>query len=114
MTCTFDQPSITQAAQKAGCGIYQGPRGSPENVGSDISSVHPFVRTHPITGWKTVFAGALHCMHVNDVTKVESEDLLRKVLEIISHNPDLQVRHHWESPGDLGKLKGSRVKAASY
>lgn len=79
-----------------------GPRGSPANVGSDLASVHPVVRTHPITGWKAAFAVGVHCGHINDVTKSESNQILEKIVNLAALNPDLQVRFHWQNPHDIG------------
>lgn len=36
--------------------IYEGPRGSPDNVGSELYADHPVVRTNPVSGWKSIFA----------------------------------------------------------
>ncbi|TAQ91175.1 hypothetical protein B7494_g545 [Chlorociboria aeruginascens] len=101
LTATFAQPKLNEAAEKFQTHIFEGPRGSPENVGTVLSNVHPVVRTHPITGWKAVFAAGVHCSHINGVTKSESEDLQAKILSLIANNPDLQVRHHWENPNDM-------------
>lgn len=61
------------------------------------------VRTHPVTGWKTLFAGGLHCRRVNDVTDFESEQLLSKIISLVGDNHDLQVRFRWNNPGDVGE-----------
>jgi alpha-ketoglutarate-dependent taurine dioxygenase len=44
-----------RAAQAGGFGLYEKPRGSPLNVGGELASDHPVVRTNPITGWKSIF-----------------------------------------------------------
>ena len=61
------------------------------------------VRTHPVTGWKTLFAGGLHCRRVDGVVESESQDLLAKILRLVSDNHDLQVRFRWNGSGDMGK-----------
>jgi hypothetical protein len=61
------------------------------------------VRTHPTTGWKTLFAGGLHCRRVNGVTEWESKELLEKILRLVADNHDLQVRIRWNTPSDFGK-----------
>ena len=61
------------------------------------------VRTHPVTGWKSLYAGGLHCSRVEGVTMAESQELLAKILRLVSDNHDLQVRFRWESSGDIGE-----------
>lgn len=90
-------------AASKGTTIFEGPRGSPVNTGSALTAVHPVVRTHPITGWKGVFALGVHCHHINDVTKPESDQILQKIHHLVALNPDLQVRFRWEYPHDIGK-----------
>ena len=48
-------PEFTAAAARHGFKINQGPRGASENVGEELSAEHPFVRTNPVTGWKSLF-----------------------------------------------------------
>lgn len=61
------------------------------------------VRTHPVTGWKTLFAGGLHCRRIDGVSEAESQELLTKILRLVSDNHDLQVRFRWNTSGDMGK-----------
>jgi alpha-ketoglutarate-dependent taurine dioxygenase len=51
---TFEgyNPDFAEAAQKNGFKVYSAERGAPENVGEELSAVHPVVRTNPVTGWK--------------------------------------------------------------
>ncbi len=104
LTATFSQQALNQLAQAKGMTIFEGPRGSPDNVGTAMKAVHPVVRTHPVTGWKSVFAGGTHCQRINNVTSKESEYLVDKVMQLIVENHDLQVRFRWENVGDLGTL----------
>lgn len=60
------------------------------------------VRTHPVTRWKTLFAGGLHCRRIEDVSETESQDILAKILRLVADNHDLQVRFKWETSGDMG------------
>ncbi|KAF2678538.1 TauD-domain-containing protein [Lentithecium fluviatile CBS 122367] len=81
--------------------IHEGPRGSPENVGRELASVHPVVRTNPVTGWKSVFALGPFPKRVNELYSDESEELLKKILGVVTANHDLQVRFKWKSENDL-------------
>lgn len=110
LTATYSQEALNQVAASKGTTIFQGPRGSPANTGSALTSVHPVVRTHPITGWKGVFALGVHCHHINDVTKVESDEILEKIIHLVALNPDLQVRFRWENSHDIGKSFATIVR----
>lgn len=88
-------------------------RGSPENIGQDLTAVHPIVRTNPVTGWKGLFVNREFTKQVNGLTKGESDALLEFLFDHISsvsffskhqsfksannQNHDLQVRFRWEA-----------------
>lgn len=59
-------------------------RGSPENVGQDLKSVHPVIRTNPVTGWKGLFVNRGFTKRINELTKPESDALLNFLWEHIS------------------------------
>lgn len=88
----------------------------------EIETIHPLVRVHPATGWKSVYVNPgmfsertmyflqrairkLMCVHLNcagfvrrivGVPKVESDAILDFLFHQISENPDFQVRFKWE------------------
>lgn len=70
---------------------------------NQLTPSKPMVRTHPITGWKTVWGFGLHVQHIDDVTEIESQELLSKITRLVSDNHDLQVRFRWSNSGDMGK-----------
>jgi len=87
-------------------------RGSPENIGQDLKSVHPVIRTNPVTGWKGLFVNRGFTKYINGLTKSESDNLLEYLFDHISsvsprfylprycadrQNHDLQVRFRWEA-----------------
>lgn len=89
-------------------------RGSPENNTLDLSTVHPVVRTNPVTGWKGLFVNRGFTKRINELTKPESDALLDFLFGHISgvsrhhtaaityqvadvQNHDLQVRFRWEA-----------------
>ena len=55
------------------------------------------------TGWKSIFPVGAHVQHINDVTKEESDVLLKWFVQLVQENHDLQVRFRWTAPNDLGK-----------
>ncbi|EIW73965.1 taurine catabolism dioxygenase TauD TfdA [Coniophora puteana RWD-64-598 SS2] len=71
-------------------------RGSPENNGGDLTAVHPVIRTHPVTGYKTLFVNKTFTKRIIELTPEESDALLDYLFRHISENHDLQVRYRWE------------------
>lgn len=51
LTATHVGQNFIDLALKTGATL-RSPRGAPENIGEDLTSVHPVVRTNPVTGWK--------------------------------------------------------------
>ncbi|KAJ4294038.1 hypothetical protein N0V90_007727 [Kalmusia sp. IMI 367209] len=101
LTATFAQPEFNKVAEKNGFQLYDKPRGAPENVGTDLTAVHPVVRTNPVTGWKSIFPVGGHVRHINDLAKEESDHLLKWFVQLVKDNHDLQVRFKWQNPNDL-------------
>ena len=105
LTATYSQAkAMHDRARAVGQSLEEGPRGSPANVGTAMEAVHPVVRTHPVTGWKSVFAMGTHCKKINGISQPESQLLLDRIMSIITENHDLQVRFRWQNPSDIGML----------
>ena len=103
LTATYAQPGFADSAKRNGFKLHCKPRGSPENIGSDLIAEHPVIRTNPVTGWKSVFAIGHHVQHINGLTEIESQHLLGWFAQLIVENHDLQVRHRWQNPNDIGR-----------
>ncbi|PSN59475.1 taurine dioxygenase family protein [Corynespora cassiicola Philippines] len=103
LTATFSGDGFLKAAaaNPEKVKIYQGPRGSPENVGKELQAIHPVVRTNPVTGWKSIFSIGPFPKKINELHSDESEELLTKLLNTIYQNHDLQVRFKWKNENDL-------------
>jgi alpha-ketoglutarate-dependent taurine dioxygenase len=115
LTATYAQPLFTQAAKDHKFKLYDSPRGSPLNVGTELSTEHPVIRTNPVTGWKTVFAFGHHVQHINGLTERESSHLLTEFLRMVTENHDLQVRFKWNNKNDLAIWDNrSTYHAATY
>lgn len=56
------------------------------------------------TGWKSIFPVGGHVQYINDLTKEESDVLLKWFVRLVQENHDLQVRFKWNAPNDLGTL----------
>ncbi|KIJ62882.1 hypothetical protein HYDPIDRAFT_93514 [Hydnomerulius pinastri MD-312] len=61
-----------------------------------IETVHPVVRVHPVTGWKSVYVNPGFTRRINGVPKAESDVILNFLFHQIGENVDFQVRFHWE------------------
>ncbi|KAL0954379.1 hypothetical protein HGRIS_003364 [Hohenbuehelia grisea] len=61
-----------------------------------VETVHPVVRVHPATGWKSVYVNPGFTRRIVGVPKAESDAILTFLFHQISDNPDFQVRFHWE------------------
>ena len=101
LNATFHQPNFAKAAEKNGFKLYDQPRGSPENIGSELKAIHPVIRTTPVTGWKSVFPIGAHVGHINGVTKTESDHLLKWFYDLAKDHV-VQVRLKWQNPNDIG------------
>ncbi|KAF4634429.1 hypothetical protein G7Y89_g3674 [Cudoniella acicularis] len=115
LTATYAQPLFTQAAKDHKFKLYEEARGNPLNVGGELSTEHPVIRTNPVTGWKTVFAVGHHVQHINGLTERESSHLLNEFLRMITENHDLQCRFKWNNQNDLAIWDNrSTYHAATY
>lgn len=79
--------------------LRQDARGHPLNTG--LTSIHPVVRTNPVTGWKSIFAIGPFPTRINELSSQESQELLAKFMRMITENHDLTVRFKWRNPNDI-------------
>ncbi|KAL1861770.1 hypothetical protein VTK73DRAFT_6920 [Phialemonium thermophilum] len=95
LTATCAQPVFKSACEAGGYEVMS-PRGSPLNVGYEFEPHHPVIRTHPVTGWKSVFAGVgLHVSRIDGVTSYEDQMIREYILRLITRNHDCVARMHW-------------------
>lgn len=107
LTATFQGDGFHRAAKANPdkVKIYEEARGSPKNVGGELTAVHPVVRTNPVSGWKSIFALGPFPKFINELHPQESEELLAKFKQIIYESHDLQVRFKWRNQNDIGKSR---------
>ncbi|KAI0028221.1 alpha-ketoglutarate-dependent sulfonate dioxygenase [Vararia minispora EC-137] len=65
-----------------------------------VESVHPVVRVHPATGWKSVYVNPGFTRRIVGVPKAESDAILSFLFHQIAENVDAQVRLKWR-PGTV-------------
>jgi len=70
-------------------------RGHPENSGSQLTAIHPVIRTHPLTGFKSLYVDKSFTTRIMELGVEESDDILAYLARHISENHDIQVRYRW-------------------
>lgn len=70
-----------------------------EQISKAPAVTHPIVRTHPVTGRKSLLVNEGHTTHVHGLPEDESQSLLE---ELWAHatQPKFTYRHEWQ-PGDV-------------
>ncbi|MCJ1252219.1 hypothetical protein MMC24_000023 [Lignoscripta atroalba] len=61
-----------------------------------VITEHPLVRTHPVTGWKSLFFNPGFVIAIVGVPKAESEAIVRYLNEVIATTQELHVRFQWQ------------------
>jgi taurine dioxygenase len=64
-----------------------------------VTTVHPVVRTHPVTGRRALFVNGNYVSHFDGWTPEESQPLLEYVYAQMAR-PEYTYRHRWQV-GDL-------------
>ncbi|KAF9510225.1 hypothetical protein BS47DRAFT_1377466 [Hydnum rufescens UP504] len=83
--------ALHSAAEQA-----QGSRAAGTHVRrEEIETIHPVVRVHPVTGWKSVFVNPGFTRKIVGVPKAESDAVLTFLFRQISENAEFQVRVRW-------------------
>jgi len=72
---------------------------TPEHLAQVPDADMPIVRTHPVTGKKSLFINEAHTSHIVGLPKAESNALLKEICQHII-KPEFQYEHHWQA-GDL-------------
>jgi alpha-ketoglutarate-dependent taurine dioxygenase len=105
LTATFSGEGFLKAEQANPdrVKIYEDPRGNPQNAGRALKTIHPVVRTNPVTGWKSIFAVGTFPKVINELNPDESDELLKRFKDLLQQNHDLQVRFKWRNENDIGK-----------
>lgn len=85
-------------ATHSGEQIYRGRYNTQKHDDTNVTyprNVHPVVRTHPVTGRKSIFVNKTFTTHINEIPKAESDSVLAF---LYSHcaKPDYQVRFKWQ------------------
>lgn len=58
-------------------------------------STHPIIRTHPVSGKKSIFINPSYVTHIVGLSKLESQTIVSFLYQHCA-NPDFQVRFRWK------------------
>ncbi|KAJ0108802.1 lpha-ketoglutarate-dependent taurine dioxygenase [Diaporthe amygdali] len=70
-------------------------REHPEEGPKHIERIHPLVRVHPATGWKSLFVNRAMTRRIVGLDKAESDVILGYLFDVYEKNVDIQVRFKW-------------------
>lgn len=79
-----------------------------------VESIHPLVRTHPVTGWKSVYVNPAFTKAIVGVPKIESDRILTMLYDIMTTHPDLTVRVRWQKNTIVLWDNRSNTHSATY
>ncbi|CCH43853.1 putative dioxygenase [Wickerhamomyces ciferrii] len=74
-------------------------RDDPLNGGKQITRETPLVRTHPVTGWKSLYVNRGWSVSIKGLEPDESKLILNYLFDVYEKNLDIQVRFNWK-PND--------------
>ncbi|KAH7063082.1 hypothetical protein B0J12DRAFT_545666, partial [Macrophomina phaseolina] len=94
----YHSPTLFRAGRRSGK-PYPRPHGAPENVGSEVLSSQPIVRTKPTTGWKALHPGVLFAEYIKAMTDSESKTVVEKIQRLIDESRhQLLWSWYWARP----------------
>ncbi|THX19027.1 alpha-ketoglutarate-dependent sulfonate dioxygenase [Aureobasidium pullulans] len=70
-------------------------RNDPNAGPKHIERVHPIVRVHPATGWKSLFVNRAFTTKIVGLDKAESDVILNYLFDVYERNVDIQLRFKW-------------------
>ncbi|KAL2062794.1 hypothetical protein VTL71DRAFT_5866 [Oculimacula yallundae] len=73
-------------------------RNNPTSGPKHIERLHPIVRVHPATGWKSLFVNRVWTGKIVGLDQAESDVILNYLFDVYEKNVDIQVRFKW-TPG---------------
>ncbi|EIN08818.1 alpha-ketoglutarate-dependent taurine dioxygenase [Punctularia strigosozonata HHB-11173 SS5] len=73
---------------------YKNPE-DPDGPLVPIERVHPLVRTHPATGWKSLFVNRVFTLRIVGFEPAESKFILDYLFDVYERSLDIQVRFKW-------------------
>ncbi|KAF2428973.1 TauD-domain-containing protein [Tothia fuscella] len=60
-----------------------------------VTTIHPLVRVHPVTGWKSLFFNPGFVQKIVGIPKIESDHIIAMLNELIATTQEFHVRFQW-------------------
>jgi sulfonate dioxygenase len=60
-----------------------------------VTTEHPLIRTHPVTGWKSLFFNPGFVTKIVGIPKTESDHIISLLNEIVATSPENHARFQW-------------------
>ena len=61
-----------------------------------VITKHPLIRTHPVTGWKSVFFNPGFVTDIVGIPKAEANTILNYLNELITTTQEIHIRFQWQ------------------
>jgi len=61
-----------------------------------VNTEHPIIRTHPVTGWKSLYVNPNFTRYIVGIPKAESDAILKFLYDHIATATDFSVRFKWK------------------
>ncbi|KAF1990866.1 TauD-domain-containing protein [Aulographum hederae CBS 113979] len=61
-----------------------------------VTTAHPLIRTHPVTGWNALFFNPGFVTKIVGVPKVESDAIIALLNEVVATTQELHARFQWD------------------
>ncbi|GMM33291.1 sulfonate dioxygenase [Saccharomycopsis crataegensis] len=71
-------------------------RNDPFSGPKNVERAHPLIRTHPATGWKSLFVNRGMTRRIVGLNPVESDLILNFLFDLCEKNYDIQCRFNWK------------------
>ncbi|RDW80540.1 putative alpha-ketoglutarate-dependent taurine dioxygenase [Coleophoma crateriformis] len=65
-----------------------------------VITEHPLIRSHPVTGWKSLFFNPGFVTAIKGIPKIESDAIIKLLNEVVSTTQEGMVRFRWQE-GDV-------------
>jgi sulfonate dioxygenase len=61
-----------------------------------ITTAHPLIRIHPVTGWKSLFFNPGFVTKIVGIPKMESDAIISYLNELVVTTQEMDVRFRWQ------------------
>jgi len=87
LTAVHSAHEQADGARKAGNNVRREP----------IETEHPIIRTHPVTGWKSLYVNPGFTRYIVGIPKSESDAILQFLYNLYATGTDFSLRYKWEN-----------------